>query len=87
MAQWPQDLFVKAARAVWERFVGIRVPNPLDFLGFIADDLGERRKAIAALHALQKAASVPSLTYDSQIGASLRICASEKDRANFGQHS
>jgi hypothetical protein len=54
MAQWPQDLFVKAARLVWERFEALRVPNPPDFLAFIADELAERRKQIAALHTLQK---------------------------------
>ena len=54
MAQWPQDLFVKAARAVWERFVEMRVPNPPDFLVFIAGGLAERRKAISTLHTLKK---------------------------------
>ena len=29
--------------------------------------------------------SVPSLTGDSQIGAKLRFCADEKDRADFDQ--
>jgi hypothetical protein len=42
VAQWAQDLFVKAARAVWERFGEMRVPNPSDFLVFIARDLAER---------------------------------------------
>ena len=28
MAQWPQDLFAKAARLVWERSADRRVPNP-----------------------------------------------------------
>ena len=28
-------------------------------------------------------ASVPLLTDDSQIGANLRVCADEKDRADF----
>jgi hypothetical protein len=32
-------------------------------------------------------ASVLSLTQDSQIGANLRICADEEDRADFDQHS
>jgi hypothetical protein len=54
MAQWPQDLFAKAARSVRERFAELRVPNPPDFLAFIADDLAERPQEIAALHALQK---------------------------------
>lgn len=53
MAQWPQDLFAKSARLVWERFAEMRVPNPPDFLAFIADDLAERREEIAALHTLQ----------------------------------
>ena len=53
MAQWPQDLFAKAARLVWERFAEMRVPNPPDFLAFIADDLAARREEIAALHTLQ----------------------------------
>jgi hypothetical protein len=53
MAQWPQDLFAKSARLVWERFADMRVPNPPDFLAFIADDLAERREEIAALHTLQ----------------------------------
>jgi hypothetical protein len=30
-------------------------------------------------------ASVPLLTEDSQIGANLRVCADEKDRADFDQ--
>jgi len=30
------------------------VPNPPDFLGFIADELAERRTEIAARHTLQK---------------------------------
>jgi hypothetical protein len=54
MAQWPQDLFAKAAQLVWERFGELRVPNPPDFLAFIADDLAERRQEIASLHTLQK---------------------------------
>src|SRR5262249_7924794 len=54
MAQWPQDLFVKAARLVWEQFAELRVPNPPDFLAFIAEELVERRQEIAALHTLQK---------------------------------
>jgi hypothetical protein len=36
---------------------------------------------------MMKAASVLSLTQDSQIGANLRICADEEDRADFDQHS
>jgi hypothetical protein len=48
MAQWPQDLFVMASRLVWERFEELRVPNPPDFLGFIAEELAERRQEIAA---------------------------------------
>jgi hypothetical protein len=32
-------------------------------------------------------ASVPLLTGDSQIGANLRFCADEKDRADFDQRS
>jgi hypothetical protein len=31
--------------------------------------------------------SVPLLTDDSQIGANLRVCADEKDRADFDQRS
>jgi hypothetical protein len=31
--------------------------------------------------------SVPSLTDDSQSSADLRICANEKDRADFAQQS
>ena len=53
MAQWPQDLFAKAARLVWERFADMRVPNPPDFLAFIADDFAARREEIAALHTLE----------------------------------
>jgi hypothetical protein len=49
MAQWPQDLFAKAARLVWEHFA-----NPPDFRAFIADDLAARHEEIAALHTLQK---------------------------------
>ena len=33
------------------------------------------------------ASSVPLLTKDSQIGANLRVCADEKDRADFDQRS
>jgi hypothetical protein len=29
--------------------------------------------------------SVPSLTNDSQVGAHVRVCADEKDRADFDQ--
>ena len=54
MAQWPQDLFAKAARLVWEHFVDMRVPNPPDFRKFIAEDLAARHEEIAALHTLQK---------------------------------
>jgi hypothetical protein len=32
-------------------------------------------------------ASVPLLTDDSQIGANLRVCADEEDRADIDQHS
>jgi hypothetical protein len=53
MAQWPQDLFAKAARLVWERFADMRVPNSPDFLAYIADDLAARREQIAALHTLE----------------------------------
>jgi hypothetical protein len=53
MAQWPQDLFAKAARLVWEHFAEMRVPNPPDFRAFIAEDLAARREEIAALHTLQ----------------------------------
>ena len=42
------------AALAWERFQELRVPNPPDFLGFIADELAERRTEIAALHTLQK---------------------------------
>jgi hypothetical protein len=35
----------------------------------------------------RRLASVVSLTDDSQIDADLRICADEKDRADFGQRS
>jgi hypothetical protein len=35
--------------------------------------------------ALEKIASVLSLTTDSQIGANLRVCADEEDRADFDQ--
>jgi hypothetical protein len=49
MAQWPQDLFAKAAHAVWERFEDMRVANPPDFLAFIDDELGERRRQVAAM--------------------------------------
>ncbi|MCI0363487.1 MAG: hypothetical protein L0219_06360, partial [Phycisphaerales bacterium] len=39
---------------------------------------------ITALQAFRDLfASVPSLTDDSQIGANLRVCADEKDRADF----
>jgi hypothetical protein len=48
-----KNLFAKAARLVWERFADMRVPNPPDFLAFIADDLAARREDIAALHTLQ----------------------------------
>jgi len=54
MAQWPQDLFAKAARSVWECFAEMRVPNPPDFRTFIAEDLAARHEEIAALHTLQK---------------------------------
>jgi hypothetical protein len=54
MAQWPQDLFAKAARLVWECFSEMRVPNPPDFRAFITEDLAARREEIAALHTLQK---------------------------------
>jgi hypothetical protein len=54
MAQWPQDLFAKAARQVWEHFAEMRVPNPPDFRAFIADDLAARHEEIARLHTLQK---------------------------------
>jgi Ribbon-helix-helix domain len=50
----PGEDFAPAARRVWERFAELRVPNPPDFLVFIADELAERRKEIAALHTLQK---------------------------------
>jgi hypothetical protein len=32
-----------------------------------------------------RATSVPLLTDDSQIGANLRVCADEEDRADFDQ--
>ena len=32
-------------------------------------------------------ASVPSLTDDSQIGANLRVCADEENRADFDRRS
>jgi hypothetical protein len=54
MARWPRDLFAKAAQMVWERFAEMRLPNPPDFLAFIADELAERREEIASLHTLQK---------------------------------
>jgi hypothetical protein len=54
MAQWPQDLFAKAARQVWEHFAEMRLPNPPDFRAFIAEDLAARHEEIAALHTLQK---------------------------------
>jgi hypothetical protein len=54
MAQWPQDLFAKAARQVWEHFAEMRLPNPPDFRAFIADDLAARHEEIAGLHTLQK---------------------------------
>src|ERR1700751_4048315 len=34
----------------------------------------------------RKVASVPSLTDDSQIGAHLRVCADEENRADCDQH-
>jgi hypothetical protein len=36
---------------------------------------------------IRSAASVLSLTDDSQIGANLRVCADEEDRADFDQRS
>jgi hypothetical protein len=54
MSAWPADLFAKAARLVWEQFAEMRVPNPPDFRTFIADDLAERERRIAALHTLEK---------------------------------
>jgi hypothetical protein len=69
MAQWPQDLFVKAARLVWERFEELRVLNPPDFLAYIADDLAERRKEIAALHTLQKRLATIARSDGQQIPA------------------
>jgi len=69
MAQWPQDLFVKAARLVWERFEELRLPNPPDFLAFIADDLAERRRDIAALHTLQKRLQTIARSDSQQIPA------------------
>jgi hypothetical protein len=35
----------------------------------------------------QQPASVPLLTDDSQIGANLRVCADEENRADFDQRS
>ena len=35
------------------------------------------------LAAMDHAASVPLLTHDSQIGANLRVCGDEEDRADF----
>jgi hypothetical protein len=42
-------------------------------------------KQDSARHDLQ--AGVPLLTDDSQIGANLRVCADEEDRADFDQRS
>lgn len=54
MSAWPADLYRKAEFLVWERFSEQRVPNPPDFRLFIAEDLAERQKQIAALHTLEK---------------------------------
>jgi hypothetical protein len=51
------------------RFAELRVPNPPDFLAFIADDLAERRQEIAALHTLQKRLDTIARSDSQQIPA------------------
>jgi hypothetical protein len=53
MTTWPAEMFAKAARLAWERFAELRVPSPADLRGYIADDLAERDRRLAALHTLQ----------------------------------
>jgi hypothetical protein len=46
-----------------------------------------RRNSIRRDQLHPAATSVPLLTDDSQIGANLRVCADEEDRADFDQRS
>jgi hypothetical protein len=71
------------------RFAELRVPNPPDFLAFIADDLAERRQEIAALHTLQKRLDTIARSDGQQIPADSfvswpRDCSSCPE-ADFGE--
>ena len=54
MGDWPEDLFRKAFKHIWETFEYRRMPEVPDFRRHIAEDLAERRKELAALQDLQR---------------------------------
>jgi hypothetical protein len=54
MSAWPADLFEAAFRHVWTTFALARRPRVADFLAAIAEELAERRAALARLETLAR---------------------------------
>ena len=53
MAGWPQDLWRKAFRGVWERFAYRRMPEVADFRRVIEADLAERQARLVRLESIR----------------------------------
>ena len=66
------------------------VPDPVNHAQFLHEAYTAAEPATPAVSRFRysgTSASVPLLTDDLQIGANLRVCADEEDRADIDQHS
>jgi hypothetical protein len=53
MAAWPRDLWMRAYRAVWERWSWRRMPTVGDFRGHLGDAIERRRRRYSLLSTLE----------------------------------